>query len=347
MRSNGPITFNSYLQKTGGVNAPLSGRLHRLSGGAGSANCAFASIHTGIELLMKKLPIIQVDAFTTKPLAGNPCAVILEADGLSEKTMQAIALEMNLSETAFVMSSNVADFRARYFTPSEEVPLAGHPTIATVYALILKDLVSYPEKKNVNLQLEAGVVTVEVADTPLGRPRITMSQLKPKFLRTYDPAEVLPAFGLEEEDALDGLPIMTVSTGTPQLMIPLKSLEALQKARPVIARLTELRYLGDFFSPHLFILNGITERGTTFARHFGLPPDTFEDPFTGSATGGMGAYLWHHQLIDSPNFLAEQGHLMDRPGEAFVEIIGPRDAIETVKVGGFAIEVMTGELLLP
>lgn len=296
---------------------------------------------------MKKLQIIQVDAFTTRPLAGNPCAVVLEADDLSEKTMQAIALEMNLSETAFVMSSDVADFRARYFTPSEEIPLAGHPTIATVHTLIQNGLVSYKGKKEIRLQLEAGVITVEVADTPSGRPRITMTQMKPQFLRTYDPAEVLPAFGLEEEDILEGTPIMTVSTGTPQLMVPLKSLEALQKARPVIDRLTELKSSGDFFSPHLFILKGFTERGATFARHFGLPPDTFEDPFTGSATGGMGAYLWHHQLIDSPTFLAEQGHLMKRPGEAFVEVVGPSDAIETVKVGGFAVEVMSGKLYLP
>lgn len=296
---------------------------------------------------MQKLQIIQVDAFTTRPLGGNPCVVVLGADTLSEKTMQMIALEMNLSETAFVMSSDVADFRARYFTPSEEIPLAGHPTIATVHALILKGLLPYPEKTRINLQLEAGVITVEIADTPSGHPRITMSQLRPQFLRIYEPAEVLPAFGLKEADALEGAPIRTVSTGTPQLMVPLKSLEALQKARPVIDRLAELSTSGDFFSPHIFILQGITERGNTFARHFGLPPDTLEDPFTGSATGGMAAYLWHHQLIDSPNFLAEQGHLMGRPGEAFVEVIGPRDAIETVKVGGFAVEVMRGELLVP
>lgn len=296
---------------------------------------------------MKNLQIIQVDAFTTRPLAGNPCAVVLEADGLTESAMLKIAREMNLSETAFVFSSEVADFRARYFTPSEEIPLAGHPTIATVHALIMDGRISYSTKKEITLELAAGVITVEVSDAPSGRPRITMSQLKPQFLQSYDPAEVLPAFGLKPEDALDGVPIMTVSTGTPQLMIPLKSLEALERAGPVIDRLTELSAAGDFFSPHLFVLRGMTDKGSTFARHFGLPPDTFEDPFTGSATGGMAAYLWHHQLIESPSFLAEQGHLMGRPGEAFVEVVGPPDAIETVKVGGFAVEVMRGELQLP
>ena len=296
---------------------------------------------------MKNLQIVQVDAFTTRPFSGNPCAVVLDADGLSENTMQQIAREMNLSETAFVMSSDVADFRARYFTPSEEIPLAGHPTIACVHALIVNGHISYQTKTKIRLELEAGVINVEVSDTPSGRPHITMSQLKPQFLQSYDPVQVLPAFGLGAEDLLDGVPIMTVSTGTPQLMIPLKTFEALERAGPVNDRLAELKAAGDFFSPHLFVLRGFTERGSTFARHFGLPPDTFEDPFTGSATGGMAAFLWRHQLIESPTFLAEQGHLMGRPGEALVEVVGPPDAIETVKVGGFAVVVMSAELQLP
>jgi trans-2,3-dihydro-3-hydroxyanthranilate isomerase len=296
---------------------------------------------------MKKLPIMQIDAFTTKPYGGNPCAVVLEADGLSESAMQDIALEMNLSETAFVMSSNKADFRARYFTPSEEIPLAGHPTIATMYALIVNGIISYQGQAEFQLELEAGVVTVDVCETKSGRPLITMSQIRPQFLEVYEPAVVLPAFGLEESDALDGAPIMTVSTGTPQLMVPLASLEALKRARLVIDLFAELQSWGDFFSPHLFVLEGVSERGSTFARHFGLPPDTYEDPFTGSATGGMAAYLWYHGLIEDPKFVAEQGHFMRRPGEAFVEVVGPREAIETVKVGGFAVDVMRGELVSP
>ncbi|MBZ0303920.1 MAG: PhzF family phenazine biosynthesis isomerase, partial [Anaerolineae bacterium] len=85
---------------------------------------------------MAAYPLLQVDAFTTRPLEGNPCAVVLDADDLSESVMQAVAREMNLSETAFVMASPVADFGARYFTPAEEIPMAGHPTIATVFALV-------------------------------------------------------------------------------------------------------------------------------------------------------------------------------------------------------------------
>ena len=91
---------------------------------------------------------------------------------------------------------------------------------------------------------------------------------------------------------------------------------------------------------------GITPQGQTFARHFGVPPDTPEDPFTGSATGGMAAYLWHHGLLDEPHFIAEQGHWMNRPGQATVEVVGPKDEIETVKVGGKAVTVMRGQLTI-
>jgi trans-2,3-dihydro-3-hydroxyanthranilate isomerase len=199
----------------------------------------------------------------------------------------------------------------------------------------------------VQLQLEAGVIPVEITGADSSQPLITMSQLKPEFLRTYDPKEILPIFNLDESDALANAPIMTVSTGTPQLMIPLNSRESLKRAQPDIPRYESALEAGDFFSPHLFVLQGISEGGDTFARHFGLPPDTPEDPFTGSATGGMAAYLWSEGLIDRPKFVAEQGHWMGRPGEAFVEVVGPRDAIETVKVGGYAAEVMQGEILVP
>ncbi len=293
------------------------------------------------------LPYLQVDAFTTKAYRGNPCAVVFDADDLSVAAMQAIAREMNLSETAFVMQSEVADLRARYFTPAEEIPLAGHPTISTIYAMIeTKRLVPAAPKTSIRLQLEAGVIDVEILSAD-DLPLITMSQIAPKFLRSYCASDVMPAFGLSTTDLLPNAEILTVSTGTPQLMVPLASLDALKRAYLNISRYEKLRLNGDFFSSHLFVIQGVTDRGQTFARHFGVPPDTLEDPFTGSATGGMAAYLWRYGLIASPKFIAEQGHWMKRPGEGFVEVIGERDAIKTVKVGGYAVKVMSGELTVP
>jgi trans-2,3-dihydro-3-hydroxyanthranilate isomerase len=296
---------------------------------------------------MKSYPFMQVDAFTQHPLGGNPCAILFDTDDLSADTMLAIAREMNLSETAFVRRSKVADFGARFFTPAEEIPLAGHPTIATVFALVVSGRLKLQgEKTTIILELPAGPIPVEIYAAGGQVQQVIMNQLKPRFLKTFKPEEALPVFGLLASDLLPGCNPQVVSTGTPQLMIPLKDHEALRRAWPNIAAYRTLCEAGEFFSPHLFCLTGATEGGDTFARHFGAPPDTPEDPFTGSATGGMAAYLWRYGLIPWPRFNAEQGHWMGRPGLASVEVIGPPEAIETVRVGGGAVLVLEGTFSL-
>jgi trans-2,3-dihydro-3-hydroxyanthranilate isomerase len=296
---------------------------------------------------MPTYPLLQVDAFTTQPLGGNPCAIVFDADDLEESTMLAIAREMNLSETAFVRRSHNADFAVRYFTPAEEIPLAGHPTIATTFALIdTGRLALAGEITCISLELKDGPIAVEIY-ARLGKvERIVMAQRKPQFLAVYPVQEVLPIFGLRAEDVLPGVPIQIVSTGTAQLMLPLSSLEALRRARMDVAAYEAFRSRANFFSPHLFCLQGVTPAGQTFARHFGTPPDLLEDPFTGSATGGMAAYLWHYGLIDQPTFVAEQGHWLNRPGQGSAEVIGPRHDIQTVKVGGPAVTILRGELTI-
>lgn len=292
-------------------------------------------------------PFTQVDAFTDRPLGGNPCAILFDTDDLDDATMLSIAREMNLSETAFVRQSQVADFGVRFFTPAEEIPLAGHPTIATAFALVDSGrLALSSDHLTITLELTVGSIPVEIYTRSGVVQRIVMSQKTPEFLATYEPETVMPVFGLTIDDVLPNAPIQTVSTGTPQLMIPVSNLDVLRKAQVNIPAYSVLRSRADFFSPHLFCLGGITPKGNTFARHFGVPPDTPEDPFTGSATGGMGAYLWHYGLIDQPGFIAEQGHWMNRPGQATVEVVGPRDSITTVKVGGGAVTILRGEFVL-
>lgn len=291
--------------------------------------------------------LMQVDVFTQRPLQGNACAVLLDADDLDQGSMLAIAREMNLSETAFVRRSSRADFGVRYFTPAEEIPMAGHPTLATIYALVQWGRIQLLEPLTaVSLELSAGLIQVEILSRAGCIERITMTQARPTFLGCYPADVIAPVFNLQPADFLPGVPIQTVSTGTPQLMLPLRDLEALRKARLDIAGYTRLRALSDFFSPHLFCLEGITPEGTTFARHLGAPPDLPEDPFTGSATGGMAAYLWRYRLIDKPTFIAQQGHWMNRPGEAQVEVIGAPEDILAVKVGGQAVAVMQGKLII-
>ena len=293
---------------------------------------------------MASFPFFQVDAFASEPLHGNPCAVVLDADALTGNQMQAIAREQNLSETAFILHSDKADVRARYFTPAEEIPLAGHPTIACIHALIEANRIMLTGgQTRISLELKAGIVSVDVLSAE-GKPReIVMTQLKPKFLSIVPHDKAVSVFGLSTEDLVIGKPVQVVSTGTPQLMVPVRELDCLRKIQVDVGALTKLRREFLFFSAHLFAQ---IDSGT-FARHFAGPPDVFEDPFTGSATGGMGAYLWHHGLIDVPDFLASQGAWMRRPGQARVRVLGPRSDISAVQVGGEAVTVITGTLRVP
>ena len=228
--------------------------------------------------------------------------------------------------------------------PGENV---GKGSDDTLFALVETGRLALTGPKTTfSLELNVGPIPVVVYAGATGVEQVVMSQKRPQFREQYEAAAVLPLFGLEAGDAVPGLPLQVVSTGTPQLMVPLRSHDALRRACIDIARYPAFRNRAGFFSTHLFCLEGATPGGDTFARHFGTPPDVFEDPFTGSATGGMGAYLWHYGLLDSPTFIAEQGYWMGRPGRASVEVVGPPDAIETVRVGGQAVVIMRGEVML-
>src|SRR5215211_904158 len=195
---------------------------------------------------MATYSLYQVDAFTTQPLKGNPCAVLFDCATLTDDTMLAVAKEMNLSETAFVWRMDDGRFRARYFTPAQEIPLAGHPTIATVYALVDSGRLKLDDATlKLQLVLRDGPVDVEVFARDNSVERVLMSQRKPQFLSMYLPADVLPAFSLDEADLFPGSVIQTVSTGTPQLMIVLKDLDSLRKATLDLEKYAALRKAGD------------------------------------------------------------------------------------------------------
>ncbi|MFD2784524.1 PhzF family phenazine biosynthesis protein [Hymenobacter rubripertinctus] len=299
---------------------------------------------------MPVYPFLLVDAFTDTALGGNPCAVVLDADDLTDDQMQRLAREFNQSETAFVRRSAVAEFGVRYFTPGEEIPLAGHPTIATLTALLHTGRLARPGSGPLDLHLELlhGPVAIRVSPAEAGQPHlIRMTQRRPEFGPLHAPADVLPLFGLTPADLRPGSVVQTVSTGTPQLMVLLRDADTLRRAHlPDPAALDAYRRASGFFSSHLFCLAGATPAGTTFARHFCTPPDLPEDPVTGSATGGMAAYLWHYGLLPQPEFVAEQGHWMGRPGTVRVRVQGPPGAMEAVHIGGQGVVVVQGELRL-
>jgi trans-2,3-dihydro-3-hydroxyanthranilate isomerase len=297
---------------------------------------------------MREIAIKTVDAFTDRPLAGNPAGVVVDAEGLDDTTMQAIAREVNLSETAFVTASDKADFRVRFLTPTTEIPLAGHPTIATMHALVEEGRIRLTgARTRVTQELNVGVLPVDLDADAEGRlERIWMTQKPPEFLRTYDAAPYAEALGIPISGIESDYPVQTVSTGTPQLMFPVRSLHVLERLQPDFKALIELAAQGDYFSLHVFTAEGYAAEARAHARHFAPAAGIAEDPVTGSASGGMGAYLVRYGLVQHPAFMVEQGHIIGRPGTIYLEVDGEGESISEVRVGGQAVTIITGTMRL-
>jgi len=285
------------------------------------------------------LPLDWVDAFAEGPFGGNGCAVVIDGGSLTAATCTAIVRETGLVECTFVGPSAVADFRVRYFLADREIPFAGHPTIATAAALAGRGLLAGPAAR-----FETGAGVVRVAREPDGA--FVMTQPAPSFGAVLDPALVAAVGGLAAGDL--AAPPQVVSTGLAFCIALVRSPAALRRLRLDPAALSRFRAAAGApaMEPFWAVLGGATAAGATFARLLLAPPSPPEDPFTGSATGALGALLWARGLIGGPRFLAEQGHWIGRPGRATVEVVGPRDAIAAVRVGGRAHVLVSGELRL-
>lgn len=289
--------------------------------------------------------VVYIDAFTTKPFAGNPCAVVLQAEDLSEGEMLLIARETNQPETSFVSASKEADFRVAYFTPRQRIPFAGHPTIATAFLLALEGAIRPARPAVVRFQFDIGVLPVEVHFAADGRPEhAVMTQAAPVFSSRLEAAEVAPCLGLAEVDLLSGPPPQVVSTGVPFLMVPVRGLEILKKAQIDRPRLRELLARVKVSAAFLFCLQGFDPGSDTHARFFD-PNGAMEDPFTGSAAGGMGAYLVRYGLKSGPLLHIEQGHLLGRPGLGVLEVRGSGENIREIKLSGSAVKTLEGTIL--
>lgn len=291
---------------------------------------------------MSRFDFDWVDAFSDRAFGGNGCAVVHAGAHLSEVICTAFVRETSLVECTFTGPSDIADIKVRYFLASREIPFAGHPTIATVAAMRDRGLIG---QGRVVLETGAGLVPVSI-DGDL----FEMTQVRPVFGGCPDPELVAAAISLPVA-AIVGAP-QKVSTGLPFCITVLRDHAALKAARLNLEALARLgQALGadgiDMMEPFLVTREGATEAGDTYSRLLMAPPSPPEDPFTGSATGAMAAYLWRYGLMPKDRFVAEQGHGLGRPGEARVTRVGSADNLQGVRVAGKGFVLMRGSVDLP
>ncbi|MCR4426324.1 MAG: PhzF family phenazine biosynthesis protein [Firmicutes bacterium] len=285
-----------------------------------------------------------VDVFAESPLSGNQLAVFTDGEGLSASEMQRIAREINFSETTFVTGGPDANggVPVRIFTPAEEVPFAGHPTLGTAY--VIREIMGLGRDETV-LNLAVGPIRV-VERTSGGTSRLYMTQNSPTFGETMTADEAASLLGLEPGDVRDDLPVQAVSTGLPFFIVPLRSLKALQRAW-ISSRSTARDHLASRDAQQVLVFTTETHDPECQLSVRVFCPDlgVLEDPATGSGNGCLAGYLVHHNALQSEEIrvVVEQGMEIGRPSRLYLEAERAPGGGIIVRVGGRVIPVACGE----
>jgi trans-2,3-dihydro-3-hydroxyanthranilate isomerase len=294
----------------------------------------------------RALDFVQVDVFTDRVFGGNPLAVFLDGHGLDDAEMQAIAREMNLSETTFVLSPTRPECaaRVRIFTPGREVPFAGHPTVGTAWVLATRGRLG-----GARAALEEGIgpVAVELEGDPARPSFVWMRHRDAEFGPPVDDrAGVATALGLGEADLQRAAPIVVGSTGSPFLYVSLRDRQAVDGATLDVAAMR--RAAGDPL-PGVFVFTA--EKTGAYSRMFAPHTSRIaEDPATGSASGPLGAYLVQHGLVPARGdvrLVSEQGTAMGRQSFIHIRLRHVDDRVSDLAVGGSVVPVLEGRLSIP
>lgn len=284
--------------------------------------------------------VLLLDAFSATPHAGNPAGVVLDAAALDDATMQQIARAVGFSETAFVLPAERADLRLRYFTPGHEVDLCGHATIASVVALHERGALPRPAPCRLTLETGAGILPVTVTVEPSGRPLVCLTQAPARFADFGGSrARLARVLGVAVDDLDADLPVVYGSTGLWTLVVPVRTLAAIQRMVPRSAEFPAV--LGEMpaASIHAFCRATTDPHAHLHARHFSSPRSgTIEDPVTGTASGVLGAY--HDRFLGPPPepLVIEQGHEVGRDGRVQVWVERDGDT-RRVRIAGVACAV--------
>ncbi len=303
----------------------------------------------------RSLKFYQADVFTSQPFGGNPVAVFPDADGLTDDELQQIAREMNLSETVFVFppTDPAAVARLRIFTPTQEIPFAGHPVLGTFYVLAQLGRISTQEPvTSVVQECNIGLFSVELHAEQSRVVRVVMSQPKPEFLDPIDAVDdvylIGGALSLPKHVIADTKwPLQVVSTGLPVLIVPVRTLTAVRSINPDASAI--INVCERFGANGIMVFTTVTVESfaSVHARMFAPKIGILEDPATGSAGGALGAYLVQNGVVEvgpTTDILIEQGYEIDRPSRILVQVESDDDVIQGVKVGGHCVMVVEGTL---
>jgi trans-2,3-dihydro-3-hydroxyanthranilate isomerase len=297
---------------------------------------------------------LHYDVFTDRRFEGNQLAVFPDASGLSDAMMQTIAREMNFSESTFIMPPEAAgtDVRMRIFTPGLELPMAGHPTIGSTFALAELGVIA-PGRERWVFGLNVGPTPVELTWTGRRLGFAWMDQQRPDFRTPLTPADdITRAIGVSMEMVPDGLPIEEISCGANFIFVPLKTRAAVDAAEPDTARIKQLTsaFPSGRVAVFLFSAEPVDADVTVYSRMFAPGFGITEDPATGGASGPLGSYLVKHGLVPHTGvseMISLQGVKIGRPSRIHIRIASDaRRTITRVQVGGTAVRVARGELEL-
>jgi trans-2,3-dihydro-3-hydroxyanthranilate isomerase len=294
---------------------------------------------------------LHLDVFTDRRFEGNQLAVFPEPQGLTTEEMQRIAKEMAFSESTFIFPpERGGDVRMRIFTPGEELPMAGHPTIGSTFALAIEGTIRRGQERFV-FELGVGPTPVSLEWNETGLAFAWMTQPLPTFGAVIADREgIASAVGVSAAALIEGRPVQSVSCGVPFLFVPLATRAAVDSVtidRKALAKCAAGAGLAElpvfFFTPERASTSEETVYSRMLAPGFGIA----EDPATGAASGPLGSYLLHHQLVTADaarGMLSLQGVAMGRPSRIHISIDSEEDCITRVRVGGVSVLVGRGEL---
>jgi PhzF family phenazine biosynthesis protein len=277
-----------------------------------------------------KINVLRVNAFTDSLDGGNAAGVLLNSPDLNDKQMIQVTKELGVSETAFVFPSSKADYKVLFFSPTVEVELCGHGTIATFFTMGLKGI--YKEDCVVTQETKAGKLPVDIKFTNGVIDRVMMTQAKPILKDIHlDISQIVDSLNISSEDIDDSLPKQIVSTGLFTLPICVKSFNVLKSIKPNGDKIEDICTKLGTGSYHVFTFETIEPESTYHARVFCPLYGVIEDPVTGTANGAVSSYLIKNGIVKKNNFTCEQGDILGRPGRISIEMDN-----DVIKVGGKA-----------